>query len=85
MFCKQASLKFRDIKSSEFNTYKPSLDAEDKILNRFWKPNHNWGAVLGQIILFLWRCSDLIVKADGLKEDVLTVKEQEYLSEKRPD
>jgi hypothetical protein len=27
----------------------------------------------------------LIVKADGLKEDVLTVKEQEYLSEKRPD
>jgi protein involved in polysaccharide export with SLBB domain len=68
-------LKVRDIKSSEFNTYKPQsgdVFRVTKILNRFENRITIGGAVFRPDTYSFYegmRISDLIVKADGLKED----------------
>ncbi|CAM4030329.1 SLBB domain-containing protein [Flavobacterium weaverense] len=67
--------KVRDIKSSEFNTYKPlagDIFRVTKILNRFENRITINGAVFRPDVYSFFegmRIADLITKADGLKED----------------
>jgi protein involved in polysaccharide export with SLBB domain len=68
-------LKVRDIKTTEFNTYKPQsgdVFRVTKILNRFENRIKIEGAVYRPDTYSFYegmRISDLIVKADGLKDD----------------
>jgi len=70
--------KVKDIKSSEFNSYKPlagDVYRVSKILNRFENRIKIEGAVFRPDIYSFYegmRVSDLILKADGLKEDAYT-------------
>ena len=70
--------KVKDIKSSEFSSYKPlagDVYRVSKILNRFENRIKIEGAVFRPDIYSFYegmRVSDLILKADGLKEDAYT-------------
>ncbi|WP_304199921.1 SLBB domain-containing protein [Flavobacterium alvei] len=70
--------KVKDIKSSEFGTYKPlagDVFRVSKILNRFENRIRIEGAVFRPNIYSFYegmRISDLIQQADGLKEDAYT-------------
>jgi len=70
--------KVKDIKSSEFSSYKPlagDVYRVSKILNRFENRIKIEGAVFRPDIYSFYegmRISDLILKADGLKEDAYT-------------
>jgi hypothetical protein len=81
-FAKQKSWKFlRDIKSSEFNTYKPSLVLEWQNFKSFQTESQlRCRFARYHSLLVSMRISDLIVKADGLKEDAYS-KRARILSE----
>jgi protein involved in polysaccharide export with SLBB domain len=70
--------KVKDIKSSEFSSYRPlagDVYRVSKILNRFENRIKIEGAVFRPDIYSFYegmRVSDLILKADGLKEDAYT-------------
>lgn len=70
--------KVKDVKSSEFSSYKPlagDVYRVSKILNRFENRIKIEGAVFRPDIYSFYegmRVSDLILKADGLKEDAYT-------------
>jgi protein involved in polysaccharide export with SLBB domain len=70
--------KVKDIKSSEFNSYMPlagDVYRVSKILNRFENRIKIEGAVFRPNIYSFYegmRISDLVLKADGLKEDAYT-------------
>lgn len=73
-------LKVKDVKATEFKTYKPhsgDLFTVTKILNRFENRIKIEGAVFRPNIYSYYdgmRVSDLISKADGLKEDAYTAR-----------
>ena len=77
MFCKKQAKEFKvqDIKASEFNSYKPlsgDVFRVSKILNRFENRIKIEGAVFRPDFYSFYegmRISDLITKAEGLKED----------------
>lgn len=70
--------KVKDIKASEYNSYKPSAGdvfRVSKILNRFENRIKIEGAVFRPNIYSFYegmRISDLVAQADGLKEDAYT-------------